>query len=107
MASPLHWASRSGHIQIVTLLLKFGADLQSKDKQGYNALHLAVHAGFGLMVIYLISFQSDKDLDDELPLSDSITINDQERNWPTSIDIDSRDSLGRTALMWAAYQVFN
>lgn len=77
IATPLHWAARAGHVQIVTLLFRRGADLFVQDAQGYNALHLAVHAGHLMMIVYLITI---------------------------GIPVDSRDTMGRTPLMWSAYQ---
>jgi palmitoyltransferase ZDHHC13/17 len=77
MSTPLHWASRSGLLMMVTLLYKRGADLELKDSQGYNALHLAVHAGHTMMIVYLLA---------------------------CGIPVDSKDSMGRTALMWSSYQ---
>ncbi|EGF80198.1 hypothetical protein BATDEDRAFT_6965, partial [Batrachochytrium dendrobatidis JAM81] len=47
------------------------------DGQGYNALHLAVHAGHLMMIVLLISL---------------------------GVDVDALDSLQHTPLMWAAYQ---
>ena len=41
MATPLHWAARAGHVQMVTYLYMKGADPYLRDTQGYNALHLA------------------------------------------------------------------
>ncbi|KAJ3102928.1 Palmitoyltransferase zdhhc17, partial [Phlyctochytrium bullatum] len=77
MATPLQWASRSGHIQMVTLLIHKGSNPLIKDNQGYNALHLAAHAGHSMMLIYLVAI---------------------------GVDVDSPDTMGRTALMWTAYQ---
>ena len=73
-ATPLQWAARSGHVQMVTFLHKKGANLLIKDAQGYNALHLAVHAGHLMMIVYLISI---------------------------GIDVDCRDTMNRTPLMWS------
>ena len=77
MATPMHWAARSGHVQMVTLLLKRGASKNMLDSQGYNALHLAVHAGHLMMIVYLLSI---------------------------GFDVDGRDAMSRTPLMWSAYQ---
>ncbi|KAJ3190692.1 Palmitoyltransferase zdhhc13 [Irineochytrium annulatum] len=77
MATPLQWASRNGHIQMVTFLFKKGADPLIRDNQGYNSLHLAAHAGHSMMITYLVA---------------------------VGVDVDAPDTMGRTALMWAAYQ---
>ncbi|KAJ3227162.1 Palmitoyltransferase zdhhc13 [Clydaea vesicula] len=76
-ATPLHWAARAGHIHMVTILLKNGADPTLFDGQGYNALHLAAHAGHHLLMLYLNAIGMD---------------------WNTP------DSASRTCLHWVAYQ---
>ncbi len=48
-------------MQIITLLYKKGANIHLMDAQGYNALHLAVHAGHLMMIVYLISIGLDVD----------------------------------------------
>jgi palmitoyltransferase len=77
VATPFHWAARSGHTQMVTLLYKRNANLYKKDSQGYNALHLAVHAGHSMMIVYLLAI---------------------------GMEVDTRDTMQRTPLMWSAYQ---
>ncbi|KAJ3376992.1 hypothetical protein HDU80_003530, partial [Chytriomyces hyalinus] len=62
---------------MTTFLIKKGADPNIYDKQGYNALHLAAHAGHSMMIVYLIT---------------------------TGMDVDCLDTMGRTSLMWSAYQ---
>ncbi|KAI9350784.1 DHHC palmitoyltransferase-domain-containing protein, partial [Obelidium mucronatum] len=47
------------------------------DKQGYNSLHLTAHTGHAMLAVYLITM---------------------------GMDVDSLDTMGRTSLMWAAYQ---
>jgi palmitoyltransferase len=76
LATPLHWAARSGHLQMVTLLYKHHADPSVVDNQGYNALHLAIHGGYPMLALYLISL---------------------------GMDVDTLDPMERTPLMWSAY----
>jgi palmitoyltransferase ZDHHC13/17 len=59
------------------LLYNRGADGYLKDSQGYNALHLAVHAGQAMMIVYLLAL---------------------------GMEVDTRDTMQRTPLMWSAYQ---
>ncbi|SCU80849.1 LAMI_0B03928g1_1 [Lachancea mirantina] len=80
-ATPLHWASRYGYVYIVDLLMKSGADTTLTDDQGFNVFHLAINSSNIMLVIYLLYFG----------------VGD-------TIDINSTDSNGRTALLWAAYQ---
>ena len=35
-ASPLHFAAQEGHADCVTLLINNGAEVNTKDNQGYN-----------------------------------------------------------------------
>eukprot|EP00833_Pecoramyces_ruminatium_P011769 jgi/Orpsp1_1/1185801/evm.model.c7180000095352.1 len=76
MATPLHWATRSGYLQMVTLLYKHHADPNIIDNQGYNALHLAIHGGYPMITLYLISL---------------------------GMKVDVLDPMDRTPLMWTAY----
>ncbi|KAG4090815.1 ankyrin repeat-containing domain protein [Neocallimastix lanati (nom. inval.)] len=76
LATPLHWAARSGHLQMVTLLYRHHANPNIIDNQGYNALHLAIHGGYPMLALYLISL---------------------------GMEVDALDPMERTPLMWAAY----
>ena len=40
--SPLHFATKSGHVEAVEVLLKAGADLEARDEEGSTALQFAV-----------------------------------------------------------------
>jgi len=77
MSTPMHWATRQGHTQIVVLLLQYGADFRIKDREGYSCLHLAAQFGFTAIVGYLIAKGQ--------------SVNDQDGN-------------GMTALMWSSYR---
>lgn len=76
-ATPLHWALRSGHLQMTTYLISKSANPSLMDNQGFSSLHIAVHSQNPYLVLYLYSINTD---------------------------MDQKDALGRTALMWAAYQ---
>ena len=79
VATALQWACRYGYVYVVDYLLRTcKAECKSKDIQGFNCLHLAVHSSNIMMVIYITRF--------------------------TDIDIDEADPKGRTALHWTAYQ---
>ncbi|XP_078037050.1 NF-kappa-B inhibitor cactus [Augochlora pura] len=51
----LHIAAASGHVELVRLLLRFGADLEAKEAlAGKTALHLAVERGCRPVVAFLL-----------------------------------------------------
>lgn len=74
-ATPLHWATRQGHLSTVVLLLSYGADPYFFDIEGRTCLHIAAHFGFTAIVAYLIA---------------------------KGVDVNLRDKSGMTALMWSS-----
>ncbi|SPO28948.1 related to AKR1 - ankyrin repeat-containing protein [Ustilago trichophora] len=82
VASPLQWAARNGHVYVLELLCSRGADPTITDSQGFNALHLTVHSSAVMPLIFML----------------------QQPSLSSPEGLDSTDSQGHTALMWAAYQ---
>lgn len=76
-ATPLHWATRQGHLSAVVLLVNNGADPCFYDIEGRTCLHIAAHFGFSAIVAYLIA---------------------------KGMDVNMRDKSGMTALMWSSYK---
>ncbi|XP_017682287.1 PREDICTED: palmitoyltransferase ZDHHC13 isoform X2 [Lepidothrix coronata] len=54
-STPLHWAIRQGHLPMVILLLKCGADPSLIDGEGFSSIHLAVLFQHMPIIAYLIS----------------------------------------------------
>jgi len=79
-ATPVLWASKRAHLQVVQLLLANGADPMVRDDQGYNLLHSATLDG-NIFQLTLLLHQPD-------------------------IPVDTPDAQGHTSLMWAAYKGF-
>lgn len=79
-ATPLHWATRQGHLATVVLLINAGADPQIKDAEGCSGIHLAAQFGHTAVVAYFIA---------------------------KSVNPDTYDSGGMTALMWAAWKIMS
>ncbi|XP_049956340.1 palmitoyltransferase Hip14 [Schistocerca serialis cubense] len=77
-ATPLHWATRQGHLGTVTLLMQYGADPSLRDGEGCSCIHLAAQFGHTAIVAYFIA--------------KGVNMNMQDRN-------------GMTPLMWSAYKV--
>ncbi|XP_014670773.1 PREDICTED: palmitoyltransferase ZDHHC17-like [Priapulus caudatus] len=80
MSTPLHWATRQGHLQMVVLLMQYGADPSLRDGEGCSPIHLAAQFAHTTIVAYLIAKGQDANMPD--------------RN-------------GMTPLMWACYRVVN
>ncbi|KAL6468508.1 hypothetical protein MHYP_G00220320 [Metynnis hypsauchen] len=77
-STPLHWAIRQGHLQMVIQLLRYGADPTLADGEGYRGLHLAV-------------------LFQHMPIAAYLMAKGQE--------VDVPDSNGQTPLMLAAQKI--
>uniref|UniRef100_A0A8C9TM59 Palmitoyltransferase n=1 Tax=Scleropages formosus TaxID=113540 RepID=A0A8C9TM59_SCLFO len=54
-STPLHWATRQGHLSMVVQLLKYGADPALIDGEGCSCIHLAAQFGHTSIVAYLIA----------------------------------------------------
>lgn len=54
-STPLHWAVRQGHLQMVVLLMQYGADPSIRDGEGYSCIHLAAQFAQTAIVAYLIA----------------------------------------------------
>uniref|UniRef100_A0A669QMJ3 Palmitoyltransferase n=1 Tax=Phasianus colchicus TaxID=9054 RepID=A0A669QMJ3_PHACC len=63
-STPLHWAIRQGHLPMVILLLKCGADPSLIDGEGFSSIHLAVLFQHVPIVAYLISKSQNIDTAD-------------------------------------------
>lgn len=74
-STPLHWATRQGHLSMVVLLVQHRADPSLFDGDGFNCLHLAAQMGFTSIVAYFIA---------------------------KGQDINAPDLNGMTPLMWSA-----
>lgn len=77
-STPLHWATHQGHLSMVVLLMKHGADPTLRDGEGCSAIHLAAQFGFTSIVAFLLA----KGVSPDIP-----------------------DRNGLTPLMWAACRV--
>lgn len=77
-STPLHWATRQGHLASVVLLTNAGADPRVKDAEGCSCIHLAAQFGHTACVAYFIARE---------------------------VPIDEFDTGGMTALMWAAWKI--
>ncbi|CAG0890076.1 unnamed protein product [Cyprideis torosa] len=73
-ATPLHWATRQGHLSMVVLLMEHGADPSLRDCEGCACLHVAASHGHTAVVCYLIA---------------------------KGVAVDTPDAQGMTALMWS------
>uniref|UniRef100_UPI00398EAC63 putative palmitoyltransferase ZDHHC13 isoform X2 n=1 Tax=Pristiophorus japonicus TaxID=55135 RepID=UPI00398EAC63 len=63
-STPLHWASRQGHLSMVVLLMKYEADPSLVDREGFTSLHLAVQFQHMPIIAYLVAKGQDVDAAD-------------------------------------------
>jgi len=77
MASPLHWATRSGHLESVVILIRAGADPLLKDKEGLNCVMVATAFEHTQCLAYILAKLGHH------------------------FDINAMDNEGRTAALWA------
>lgn len=77
-SSPLNWAARSGHIQMVVYLMQQGANPHNYDIEGFSTIHLSTMFGHSMATAYLLA---------------------------KGLDPDIKDKNGATALMFAAQRI--
>lgn len=78
MSTPLHWATRQGHLSMVVLLVQYGADPSLRDGEGCSCIHLAAQFGHTAIVAYLVA---------------------------KGQNVNMIDRNGMSPLMWSAYRV--
>uniref|UniRef100_A0A452H8D0 Ankyrin repeat, SAM and basic leucine zipper domain-containing protein 1 n=1 Tax=Gopherus agassizii TaxID=38772 RepID=A0A452H8D0_9SAUR len=60
--TPLMYAAREGHCQVVALLVAYGSQINAQDENGYTALTWASHQGRKNVVLKLLELGADKTL---------------------------------------------
>ncbi|KRT78753.1 Ankyrin repeat-containing protein, partial [Oryctes borbonicus] len=79
-ATPLHWATRQGHLDAVVILMNAGADPTLRDAEGCSCIHLAAQFGHTALVAYFVV---------------------------RGVSPDLVDRSGMTPLMWSCWKVCN
>ena len=105
-ASPLHWATREGHLKMVVQLIKYGANPEMPDIEGKTCLHVAAQFSFIDIIAYLGAHNPEllqsKDTNGQTPLMLGVS-----RSFgydPTRLliklgsPVNEKDSHGNTAL---------
>ncbi len=64
-STPLNWAARSGHIQMVVFLMNNGANPLTYDIEGFSTIHLSTMFGHSIVTSYLLAKGIDPDLKDK------------------------------------------
>jgi len=104
--TPLHYAAKYGHKNVAVLLITKGADVNAKNKNGDLPTHLALRGHLGSAKKEVLELLIAKG-----PKLSCIQISAYKGDLAKvrsfveqGIDVDSRDSEGRTALYYAAIQ---
>ncbi|XP_061605045.1 protein phosphatase 1 regulatory subunit 27 [Phyllopteryx taeniolatus] len=61
----LHEAVLTGNLEVVKLLVKYGADVHQRDEDGWTPLHMACSDGFPEIASYLLSVGASADAENE------------------------------------------
>ncbi|XP_077396206.1 protein phosphatase 1 regulatory subunit 27 [Festucalex cinctus] len=61
----LHEAVLTGNLDVVKLLVKYGADINQRDEDGWTPLHMACSDGFPEIASYLLSLGANKEAENE------------------------------------------
>lgn len=77
-ATPLHWATRQGHLDAAVLLINAGADAKLRDAEGCSCVHIAAQFGHTALVAYFVA---------------------------RGVSPDILDRNGMTPLMWSCWKV--
>ncbi len=118
--TPLHCAVKEGHLQIVEILIKAGADVSVKDNFGLTPLHKVVNTGHKKIAEILVEHGADVNVKDErgeTPLHKAAMLYTDEDELlhaqkkkqiakiliANGVNLDDRDKDGQTPLHNAAY----
>ncbi|XP_066137592.1 palmitoyltransferase Hip14 [Euwallacea fornicatus] len=77
-ATPLHWATRQGHLDACVILMNASADPTVRDAEGCSCIHLAAQFGHTALVAYFVA---------------------------RGVSPDLTDRTGMTPLMWAVWKI--
>lgn len=104
-STPLHWAIRQGHLPMVVLLLKHGADPSLEDVEGFACLHVAAQNGYTNIVAYILARTVTHNYGAQVA-SNMVppTLSVVTSSTPEACSVDARDSSGMTPLMWSAHK---
>ena len=105
-ATPLHLASRNGHVKAACKLVERGADLTAQDKEGKTPLHLALSWGRVDVARMLIERGADPTTQDEngsTPLHDATNVDVARMLLKHGADLTAQDKEGKTPLHLALY----
>ena len=110
MSTPLHWASHSGHVEVVRYLLEHGADATTQDEDGSIPLHWASREGRAEVVRVLLQHKAypkaqDKNKSTPLHQAPSRGYADSARFFlEHGVDATAQDKNGWTPLHCAAFE---
>ena len=103
--TPLHIAANSGHLNIVSLLVREGATINMRDSFGYTPLHFAAKRGYLDIVKFLVENGADVNAKEDKYKYSPFRVAAEEGHlavmkylFEKGVDISQLDSYGWTAL---------